>query len=263
MTIHLRVTNKIVLEKVRTELDLRADGPTIRELCPTSKAIHFDFGFPVGLLFDSETAALDAQTQGLRFVRRGIYFFGTLCDLYEPDRRTSNGRVIAKALDALRQQVQFNRDVLELIGPALRGDIILEQFGFDYMNQATLHVTESAVYVHLLGVTTKATSFKVDFGVELISRTEYRAAVRTGLIGSGTLLLADTDPLVVAATQSLSVFIPLPPRTVNILMSDMYNRVITEPEDLKHYINHLLLPAERVYVFASLAAILHAYFGKE
>lgn len=262
MSIHLKITNKIVLQKARDEL-AHVESLTLRELCPQSRAVHFENGYPAGLLFDANAATLDLDLTGLRFLRSGIYFFGQLCDLYEPDKRTLVGRSYAKVIDAMRAQVQFNRELFELIAPAIRGEIVLEQFGFDYINQTTVQVTPSALYVHILGVSTKTNVFRTDFGIEIISREEYRAAVKSGLIGTGSLLFSENDPLVKSACDALSIFVPLDVKTVNALMSDIYMRVVTEPEDVAHYIKHLLLPSELMFIFATIAAILHAFYGNE
>lgn len=174
--------------------------------------------------------------------------FGRICSLYEPDRRTTTGRQAAVLLEAIQHASQVARYAVDLVGPLIKSTIQLDEFGFDYRSQARVSFVSDRMYIAIAGVTVLNRVFDVGHGVELIERNEYRVAVKQAQTSARSLLFSDTDSLVLRAKQALDPFIPLEARVVNSLLTDLWQRVITKPEEVGHYINHLLLPRELTFI---------------
>ena len=119
------------------------------------------------------------------------------------------------------------------------------------------------MYIAIVGVTVLNRVFDTCHGVELIDRNEYRVAVKQVQTSARNLLFSESDSLVLRAQQALAPFLPLEVRVVNSLLTDIWQRVITKPEEIGHYINHLLLPRELTFIFTTLVGILHAFYGIE
>lgn len=271
MGIYLRITDKAMVDAItakRGPVDTTTDK-TILELCPVAHSIHFHAGEPVGLLVDMEvqagSCALTTAEKfgGLRLVDPSVLRFGKSYGLYEPNRRTQLGRDLQDQLDLLKHSSQVAQYTLDLVSPRIRSKLTIEEFGYDYRTNARIHFCMNAIYIGIVGVTILKAAYDTGSGVEVIERDEYRAAVQQSQASNRELLFSEGDSLVIRAQQALDPFMPLPVKLINRLLTDIYQRVITEPKDIGYYINHVLLDRELMYLFASLTAILHAFYGIE
>lgn len=271
MGLYIRITCRATLDAISNMRDSNdlPTGRTLLQLCPAAHSIHYHAGEPVGLLIDLiEAATKCALTHadirnGLRLVDPDVMRFGKSYGLYEPNRRTTRGREIGDCLDALKHSTQLSRYTLELIAPRIRATLSLDEFGYDYKSNAQVHFLPSAIYVAVTGVSIAKRGFDTGTGVELINRDEYRAAVLQSQDAQPSLLFCEDDSLVVRSKAALDPFYELPLSTVNRLLTDIYTRVLAEPKDIRFYVNDLLLEREQVYVFTTLVAILHAFYGIE
>lgn len=268
MAIYLRVTDNALIDAVsaiRTTPQLETDK-TLLELCPAAHSVYFENGEALGLLFDhtkAKCALVDEGMTGFRLVRADVPRFGRMCSLYEPDRRTTTGRRAAVILDALQHTARVARYVVDLVGPRIKSTLQIDEFGFDYRSQARVSFVSDRMYIAIVGVTVLNRVFDTGHGVELIDRNEYRVAVKQVQTSARNLLFSESDSLVLRAQQALAPFMPLEVRVVNSLLTDIWQRVITKPEEIGHYINHLLLPRELTFIFTTLVGILHAFYGIE
>lgn len=271
MSIYIKVTDRAMVDAISSKRGPinAVTNKTLLTMCPIAHSIHFHGGEPVGLLVDmhaqAEQCALTTSEKfaGLRLVDPHIVRFGKTLGLFEPNRRTSLGKDLADQLDALKQGIAVSQYALDLIGPRIRSKLSLDEFGFDYKSNARVHFASGAIYVALTGVSIERRAYDTGSGVELICRDEYRTAVKMAQVHETDLMFSEDDSLVRRAQQALDPFLPLPYKTVNQLMTDIYQRVITEPEDVGFYINHVLLDRELMYIYTSLVAILHAFYGIE
>lgn len=271
MGIYIKITDRAMVDAISSKRGPinAVSNKTLLALCPIAHSIHFHAGEPVGLLIDmqlqAESCALTHSEKfgGLRLVDSHVVRFGKSYGLYEPNRRTNTGKDIADQLDALKQANQVSNYALDLVGPKIRSKLVIDEFGFDYRSNARVHFITNAIYIGLVGVSIERRAYDTGTGVELICRDEYRAAVKQAQVHSHELMFSDEDTLVLRAQQALAPFLPLPVKTINQLMTDIYQRVITEPRDVGYYINHVLLDRELVYIYTSLVAILHAFYGVE
>jgi len=271
MSIYIKVTDRAMVDAISSKRGPvnAVTNKTLLAMCPIAHSIHFHGGEPVGLLVDmaaeAESCALTHTEKfgGLRLVDPHIVRFGKSYGLFEPNRRTTLGKDLADHLDALKQGIAVSAYALDLIGPRIRSKLSLDEFGFDYKANARVHFVNGAVYVALTGVSIERRAYDTGTGVELICRDEYRTAVKIAQVHSADLMFADDDTLVIRAQKALDPFLPLPYKIINQLMTDIYQRVITEPKDVGYYIPHILLERELVYIYASLVAIMHAFYGIE
>lgn len=271
MSIYIKVTDRAMVDAISSKRGPinAVTNKTLLTMCPIAHSIHFHGGEPVGLLVDmhaeAESCALahSEKFAGLRLVDPNIVRFGQNFGLFEPNRRTSIGKDLADHLDALKQGIAVSAYALDLIGPRIRSKLLLDEFGFDYKAQARVHFVSGAIYVALAGVSIERQAYDTGSGVELICRDEYRTAVKMAQVHETDLMFSENDSLVMRAQKALDPFLPLPYKLINQLMTDIYQRVITEPKDVGYYIPHILLERELVYIYASLVAIMHAFYGIE
>ncbi|MNQ68967.1 hypothetical protein D3C85_835400 [compost metagenome] len=271
MGIYIKVTDRAMVDAISSKRGpINSVSPkTLLALCPIAHSIHFHAGEPDGLLIDmqlqAESCALTHSEKfaGLRLVDNHVVRFGKSYGLFEPNRRTNIGRELADQLDALKHASAVSGYALDLVGPRIRSKLSIDEFGFDYRSNARVHFISGAIYIGLIGVSVERQAYDTGSGVELICRDEYRTAVKSAQVHCHELMFAENDTLVIRAQQALDPFLPLPVKTINQLMTDIYQRVITEPKDVGYYINHMLLDRELVYIYTSLVAILHAFYGIE
>lgn len=271
MGIYLKVSDRAMVDAItakRGPVDTNTDK-TVLELCPVAHSIHFHAGEPVGLLVDIEMEATNCalttaeKFSGLKLVDPHVLRFGKNYGLYEPNRRTQLGREIQDQLDALKHSSQVAQYALDLVAPRIRSRLTIEEFGYDYRTNARVHFCMNGIFICVVGVTILKAGYDTGTGVEVITQEEYRAAVQQSQASNRDLLFSETDSLVIRAQQALAPFMPFPAALINRLMTDIYQRIITEPKDIGYYINHVLLDRELMYLFASLTAILHAFYGIE
>lgn len=260
MGIYIRISDKAIIDAVS---NMRGSQPvvndkTLLEMCPIAHSIYYRDGMPVGYLISSDT-----EVDGLRLTETQIPRFGKFFDLYEPNRRTAIGKHINTVFEQLQQTTRVAYYALDLIGPKIKSKLLIDEFGFDYRSQARLHFIGGEIFIGLVGISVHNKVYDQGHGVQLICREEYRAAVKQAQVSSPKLLFTENDSLVLRAKQALDPFISMELPVVNALLSDIYQRVIVEPDDVKHYIPHLLLPRELTYVFTTLVGILHAFYGVE
>ena len=271
MGVYLKVTDRAMLDAISNMRGSGSvgDGKTLLSMCPEAHSIHYHAGEPIGLLIDQNEIAnrgsltAKAMNTGLKQTDSDIMRFGKSYGLYEPNLRSPRGREFADALDVLRHTTHVAQYALELIAPRIRAKLTIEEFGFDYKTNARITFTPSAIFVGMVGVTIAVRGYDTGSGVELITRDEYRAAVMQQQVAVPDLLFNEQDSLVIRTQAALDPFMPLPMHTVNRLMTDIYQRVITEPKDIGYYIPHVLLDRELVYLFTTIVAILHAFYGIE
>lgn len=268
MGIYIRVTDQALIDAVtnmRGHIAMVQDK-TLLEMCPAASHVHYENGEPVGLLVDHTTrkAELTAPSlEGLVLRRDDIPCFGRLCSLYIPNRRTLAGKEIAAVMEAITQTSRVSRYAVDLIAPRIRSKIAIEDFQFDYRAQARVHFIAGALYIGMAGVSIVTHVYDTGHGVELIERAEYRTAVKQHQVSASNHLFNVNDGLVHRTQQALEPFLYLETKVVSSLMTDIYQRVIVKPKDIAHYIPHILLERELTYVYATIVAILHAFYGVE
>ncbi|AGS82042.1 hypothetical protein O152_gp160 [Pseudomonas phage PaBG] len=268
MGIYLRVTDQALIDAVsnmRGNTTLVQDK-TLLELCKAASHVHYENGEPVGLLVDHtmRKSELTAHSlEGLVLRRDDVPCFGRLCSLYVPNRRTIIGKEIASIMDAISQSSRVARYAVDLVAPRIKSKIAIDDFQFDYRAQARVHFIAGNLYIGMAGVSIVKHVYDVGHGVELIERAEYRAAVKQHQVSAHNHLFNENDSLVHRAKAALDPFLPLDLAVVSSLLTDIYQRVIVKPKDIAHYIPHVLLERELMYVYASLVAILHAFYGVE
>lgn len=268
MGIYIRVTDQALIDAVtnmKGHIPLVQDK-TLLELCPAATHVHYENGEPAGLLVDHSTrkSELTAPSlEGLMLRRDDVPCFGRLCSLYVPNRRTLAGKEIAAVMEAITQSSRVARYAVDLVAPRIKSKIAIEDFQFDYRAQARVHFIAGALYIGMAGVSIVKHVYDTGHGVELIERAEYRTAVKQYQVSATNHLFNENDSLVHRTKQALDPFLPLEPKVVCSLMTDIYQRVIAKPKDIAHYIPHLLLERELVYVYTTIVAILHAFYGVE
>lgn len=272
MGLYLRVTDKAIVDAVTLSQGDKplTDPRTLLDRCAQAHSVHYANGMPVGLLFPvhlRNVASLleygAGTPQDWVLSARNIPRFGQEYDLYVPNSETAGGREYAAHLEALAADVKLARYTLDLVGPRIKSKLMIDELGYDYLSQARVHIVRDLIYVALTGVSMLTQSYERPGGVEFITRTEYRAAIKQSALIRQNLLFSDDDSLVVRAQAALAPFIQVEASTVSILLTDIWDRVIVEPQDLKHYIRQLLLDRELTYVFTTLVGILHAFYGVE
>lgn len=264
MGIYIRVSDKALVDaitNVRGTQDI-INNKTLLEMCPVAHSVHYRAGIPVGYLiaFDKE---LDSTLEGLRVTESMVPSFGKFYDLYEPNRRTITGKNIHTALERLQHTTRVVGYALDLIGPKIKSKLVIDEFGFDYRAQARLHFIGDEIFIGLVGISVLNQVFDEGHSVQLICRDAYRAAVKMAQLNAPKLLFAEQDSLVIRSQAALAPFIELEADVVNSLLSDIYQRVCSEPKDVKNYVPQLLLERELTYVFTTLVGILHAFHGVE
>jgi hypothetical protein len=272
MGLYLRVTEKSIVDAVKLTQgeEAIADPRSLLDKCPQAHSVHYANGLPVGLLFPISTRSTVAlleyggcSTPSMKLAARNIPRFGQEYDLYTPVADTQEGRELAEHLEALAASVKLARYALDLVGPKIKSKLMIDELGFDYLSQARVHVIRDVIYIALTGVSMLTQCYERPGGVEFITRTEYRAAIKQSALIRQNLLFSDSDSLVLRSQAALAPFIEVEASVVNVLLTDIWDRVITEPDDLKHYLRQLLLERELTYVFTTLVGILHAFYGVE
>ena len=272
MGLYLRVTDKAIVDAVTLTQGNQplTDPRSLLDKCAQAHSVHYANGLPVGLLFPTscrQVASLLAyggcSTEDFALVARDIPRFGQVYDLFVPTTATEFSRECLAILEALAADVKLTRYALDLVGPKIKSKLMIDELGYDYLSQARVHIIRDVIYIALTGVSLLTQCFERPGGVEFITRTEYRAAIKQSALIRQNLLFTDEDSLVLRSQAALAPFIELEASVVNTILTDIWDRVITEPEDLKHYIRLLLLDKELVYVFTTLVGILHAFYGVE